>query len=177
MKSLDKLLKRVRLFSYLTLVVTIFFCVYSVLKLISVALYYAQARIDSTFLQNIIGYVDYGSFSLTSAHVWSDFVYALADIFSFGVVYKYLRGVLEEGTPFTHHSAKHVMYLGIKTMVLPIIAETIAVIIYVAFGEYSHYSTHMPISVSIIFGIVLLLVALLIRHGAELKEETEDDDD
>ncbi len=101
----------------------------------------------------------------------ADIVFAITNGILFFFVARYLKQEIKDGTPFTIEGANQVKNLGIKVIVMPIIALIIYGIIYACFNlsEYDNVSNGS----SIILGIALILVSLILRHGAELKEERQ----
>ena len=86
-------------------------------------------------------------------------------------VYRYFTAELKEGTPFTSAGADRVKQLGIITIVLSVISVCITDFIY----ERIHLSSWNMFddSGSVTPGICLLLLAMVIRYGAELEQKTK----
>lgn len=86
-----------------------------------------------------------------------------------GLTCSYLKKEQTDGTPFTVSGADTVRKLGIRFMVIPIITMIIVSVIAEAFdaGEISEVG-NMP---SVFTGIVLIVVSVIFRYGAELEEE------
>lgn len=101
----------------------------------------------------------------------ADFVFALTDGLLFFFTYRYLKQELEDGTPFTSAGAEQVKSLGIKTIVMPLVAAIISAVIYECFG-LSHPSDRGN-GTAVVLGIALILFSLVLRHGAELREGKE----
>ena len=85
----------------------------------------------------------------------------------------YFKNELDAGTPFTFEGAKEMMRLGIFAIVIPIVTNVIAGVVYsvmklvmkdVADYDFSAFS-------SIGVGIMFIIVGLICRHGAEISEE------
>ncbi len=97
-----------------------------------------------------------------------DFVRALTDGLLFLFAYRYFKQELADGTPFTMAGAQQVKSLGIKTIVMPIVAIIIAAVIYECFGvsRLGNWDN----STNLVLGIALILFSLILRHGAELRE-------
>lgn len=97
----------------------------------------------------------------------SDVVFALTDGILFLFAWNYFKAEQEDSTPFTHSGADKVRSLGIKTIVMPIVAVIISSVIYQCFRvepalEWSN-------DVSVVLGIVLILASMVFRYGAELE--------
>lgn len=101
----------------------------------------------------------------------TDAVFALTDAILFMFAHSYFKRELADGTPFTTEGADQIKSLGIKTIVLPLVAAIIGAVIYGCFdltrpGDWGN-------GASVVLGIALILFSLILRHGAELREEHE----
>lgn len=97
----------------------------------------------------------------------SDAVFALTDGILFLFAFLYFKEEQMEGTPFTQKGADKIKSLGIKTIVLPLVAVIVSAVVYGCFGlenadEWSNAST-------VVLGIMLILASLVFRYGAELE--------
>lgn len=72
------------------------------------------------------------------------------------------------GTPFTLAGAEQIKSLGIKTIVMPLVAAIISAVIYECFG-LAHPGDRGN-GTAVVLGIALILFSLVLRHGAELRE-------
>lgn len=97
-----------------------------------------------------------------------DFVPVLTDGLLFLFAYRYLKRELADGTPFTMTGADQVRNLGIKTIVMPLVAIIISAVIYECFG--AERPGNWDNDTEIVLGIALILFSLVLRHGAELRE-------
>lgn len=88
----------------------------------------------------------------------------------------YFKNELALGTPFTKDGAKELLRLGILTAVLPLVAQIAAVVcsrIICAVLDVSPVLTeslHTENDDSVILGIAFIVISLLCRYGAELRE-------
>lgn len=101
----------------------------------------------------------------------ADFVFALTDSFLFFFANRYFKQELADGTPFTLAGARQVKSLGIKTIVMPLVAVIISAVIYECFdltrpGDWGN-------GTAVVLGIALILFSLVLRYGAELREGKE----
>lgn len=103
--------------------------------------------------------------------LYGDFVLALTDGLLFLFAQRYFKQELADGTPFTMAGAEQVKSLGIKTIVMPIVAIVLAAVIYECFGVTRPVSWDNGSAV--VLGIALILFSLILRHGAELRESSE----
>ena len=92
----------------------------------------------------------------------------LTDGVLFLFAWQYLKAEEAAGTPFTVSGADTVKKLGIRIIVLPLVAVIISAVIYGCFG----LTPDVDISSGgcVITGGVLILVSLIFRYGAELEE-------
>ncbi|WP_418751394.1 hypothetical protein [Frisingicoccus sp.] len=101
----------------------------------------------------------------------ADFVFALTDGLLFFFTHRYLKQEQADGTPFTMAGADQVRNLGIKTIVMPLVAVTISAVIYECFGMI--HPSDRGNGTAVVLGIALILFSLVLRHGAELRKEKE----
>lgn len=97
----------------------------------------------------------------------ADFVFALTDGLLFFFAYRYFKQELADGTPFTAVGAKQMKNLGIKIIVMPLVAVIISAVIYECLnltrpGDWGN-------GTAVVLGVTLILFSLVLRHGAELK--------
>lgn len=94
-------------------------------------------------------------------------VMTLTDGVLFLFAWQYLKAEEAAGTPFTVSGADTVKKLGIRIIVLPLVAVIISAVIYGCFG----LTPDVDISSGgcVITGGVLILVSLIFRYGAELE--------
>ena len=65
--------------------------------------------------------------------------------------------------------------LGIKLIVMPIVAAVIAATIYASFGIVA--IAEPDNGASVVMGIALILVSLILRYGAELEQKNQGQED
>lgn len=111
------------------------------------------------------------------AKLLADTVFALTDGTLFAFVYRYLKAEQADGTPFTQTGAVKIRQLGISTIVMPIVATIISSVIYGCFQAVDTADSAIYAAVdhgddfpTLLVGVVLILVSLIIRYGAELEE-------
>ena len=110
-----------------------------------------------------------GAISLESAicALLSDVVLALTDGLLFLFAWRYFKTEQADGTPFTHSGADQIRSLGIKTIVMPLVAVIISAVIYSCFGMTN--APDWSNAVSVVMGIVLIMASLVFHYGAELE--------
>lgn len=97
----------------------------------------------------------------------SDSVFALTDGLLFLFAWRYFKTEQADGTPFTHSGADQIRSLGIKTIVMPLVAVIISTVIYRCFGMTN--APDWSNAVSVVLGIVLILASLVFHYGADLE--------
>lgn len=97
-------------------------------------------------------------------------VLILTDALLLTYAYKYLSQELKDGTPFTEAGSVMVRKLGIKLIVMPIVAIVIVATIYEIFGIDA---VERDNGASIVLGIALILVSLILNYGAELEQKNK----
>ncbi len=101
----------------------------------------------------------------------ADVVFSVTDGLLFFFAHRYFKQELEDGTPFTAAGAEQVKRLGIKSIVMPLVAVIISAVICGCFdltipGDWGN-------GASVALGIALILFSLVLRHGAELRESSK----
>lgn len=105
----------------------------------------------------------------------ADLVLALTDGFLFFFACRTFQQELADGTPFTPRCADQVRDLGIKTIVMPLVAVIISAVIYECFGLSRPGSWDN--GAAVVLGVALILFSLVLRHGAELFERWQEEGD
>ena len=88
----------------------------------------------------------------------------------------YFKRELEDGTPFTYGGAKQMLRLGIFGIAIPLAASIIDSVVYSIFVTINGNALSVVQSASdfdITFGITLIFLSLLCKHGAELAEKVQ----
>lgn len=96
------------------------------------------------------------------------FVPALTEGLLLLFAYRYFKQELADGTPFTMTGADQVRNLGVKIIVMPLVAIIIAAVIYQCFDVTR--PGNLDNGTSVVLGVALILFSLILRHGAELRE-------
>lgn len=90
----------------------------------------------------------------------------------------YFANELEDGTPFTYAGSKELLRLGILATAIPV---AISIIISVAFTITKIFWPMLSEeaiandSVSIVFGLMLIVLSIVFKHGAEIVEKMQND--
>ena len=107
---------------------------------------------------------------LTGTLLATDVSLLLSGIFMV-FVYRYFTAELKEGTPFTNAGADRIKQLGIIQIVLVVVSAAITDGIYEKMGlpEWNKFDDAGGIAL----GICLILIAMVVRYGAELEHRKQ----
>ena len=83
----------------------------------------------------------------------------------------YFRTEQADGTPFTKRGADEIRRLGIRTIVLPLVAAILAATVHGVFHLPANAGSDWNNAYSLTMGIALILASLVFRYGAELEEK------
>lgn len=83
--------------------------------------------------------------------------------------YRYFTAELKEGTPFTNAGADRIKQLGIMQIVFAVVSVAITDAIYekINLSEWNRFDD----AGGIMLGVGLILIAVLVRYGAELEHK------
>lgn len=173
MNNLTNLQKIIKVFKELSLVASILAFVSALFMLVSVGVWYGAGN---SVVRYIAELTKRTGFNETLSILWCDFVLCLTDGILFAFAYRYLSHELIDGTPFTERGAKEIRFLGIKTIVMPLVAVIICVVICGCLGTAA--PENISNGTSALFGIALIIISLVFAYGAELerKEDINEDD-
>lgn len=103
------------------------------------------------------------------------FISCLAEVILSNGAVKYFKFELAEGTPFTFAGAKKLKKLGILNIVLSVVCAIIATfVVEIVFNRsvlFGSDSVNINYYSSIGVGIMMLIFALIFKHGAEIVEK------
>ena len=173
MKSLQTIQKTCKIFQTLTKIVMILCFVGSgllLLGLICGIVISSAGAVVSGGVETLYKLTASASFYEMIGTLLAEFVLVLTDALLFTYAYKYLSQELKDGTPFTETGAIMVRKLGIKLIVMPIVAVVIAATIYASFGIDAAEPDN---GASVVMGIALILVSMILRYGAELEQRNK----
>ncbi len=85
--------------------------------------------------------------------------------------YRYFTAELKEGTPFTNAGADRIKQLGIVMIVISLVSSFVMDGIYHVFHLAEEWNRYDDTG-SIALGICLILLAMVVRYGAELEQKT-----
>ena len=173
MKTLESIQKTCKVFKTLAEIAMIVSFIGAGITLIGL-LYGVAWRSGSVMgisMENVLRLTQEAGLEQMIGTLLADFVFALTDGLLFFFAYRYLKQELADGTPFTVAGAEQIKSLGIKTIVMPLVAIVIAAVIDECLG--SAHSGDWGNGAAVVLGIALILFSLVLRYGAELQEENE----
>lgn len=171
MSNLEKIQKGMKEFQILSKIILVFACVGVALASIGATLVAADVlNMENQFLhflsvtaemskEQMIGILTAAAVSLLFGGIPTAFAY------------RYFTAELKEGTPFTTAGADSIKQLGIMGIALPVISMWIIDGIYENIGleQWNRFDD----AGSITIGICLILLAMVIRYGAELEQKNK----
>lgn len=98
-------------------------------------------------------------------------IMALTDGTLLAFAYGYFKAEQADGTPFTHSGADQIKRLGIRTIVLPLVAVIVIAVVFAVFDVPQPAGSDWSNLSSVSTGIVLILAGILFRYGADLEEK------
>lgn len=168
MKSLITIQKTFKIFKTLSMIAMIISFIAAgtaLLGLLCVIEWQSEGMLG--FGESVMAFIGTTSLEPAICVLLSDAVFALTDGFLCLFAWNYFKTELTDGTPFTHNGADKVRSLGIKAIVMPIVAVIISVVIYACFDITNTPDWSNAVSVEL--GIVLILASLVFHYGAELE--------
>lgn len=174
MGSLDKIQKIIKVFHILAKIAMIFAYVASGLLFVSAILLANNTsfQLIADTAQTLLPAADRDQ---TVSELLCDFVVCLTDGLLLTFTQFYLKHELADGTPFTNKGANEIRGLGIRIIILPLVAIGIISAICAAFN--AELPETMSNELSISFGITLIIISLIFRYGAELESKVKGNDD
>lgn len=175
MKTLETIQKTYKVFHILAKIAMILSFVWAGLSAAGVVfclIWHMAGEMPGGFVETIWS-AQYDDALKVSGLLISDFVFGVTDGLLFYFAYRYLKQEQLDGTPFTEAGANQVKSLGIKTIVMPLVAVIISAVIYACFDLSQ--PEYLSNGVAVILGIALILVSLILRHGAEIRRENNND--
>lgn len=174
MKTLESIQKTYKVFDTLAKIAMILSFIWAGTILIGVLggiVWYTGGNIEGVPVEYALKQTQTGGALQMIGVLLGDFVPALTEGLLFLFAHRYFKQELADGTPFTMAGAEQVKSLGIKTIVMPLVAIIISAVIYECFsvtrpGNWDN-------GTAVVLGIALILFSLILRHGAELRDSRQ----
>ena len=177
MKSLQTIQKTCKVFQTLTKILMILCFVGAGLVLLGLVcgiVISGTGAVVSGGVETFYQLTESASFYEMTGTLLAEFVLTLTDALLCAYAYQYLSQELKDGTPFTETGAVMVRKLGIKLIVMPIVASVIAATVYALFGIQA---AGVDNGSGTILGIALILVSLILGYSAELEQKHRGQED
>ena len=175
MKSLQTIQKTFQVFKTLSRIGMVLSFVWAGLTVIGLLCGIAWFNGGTVVIQSrdaLLSLTQTGSLNQMMGILLSDLVFVLADGTLFLFAFRYFRQEQADGTPFTQSGAEQIKRLGIRTIVLPLVAAILSALFYELFSVPQAAAADWSNLSGITMGIVLILASLVFRYGAELEEKT-----
>lgn len=177
MNSLDTLQKTFRVFKIISKVAMILSFVWAgptVLGLLCGIAWYSGGSVIGASQETLQYLTAADSLDRMMGVLLSDLVFALTDGTLFLLAFRYFKQEQADGTPFTQEGAEQVKRLGIRTIVLPLVAVILSALFYEVFDVSQAALPDGSNLSSISLGIALILASLVFCYGAELEGKKRD---
>lgn len=172
MKSLQTIQKTFRVFQILTKIAMILSFVWAgltALGLLCGAVWYHGGIVVGADRQILYALTETGGLSEMIGVLLVDLILALTDGILLAFALRYFKAEQADGTPFTKQGADRILHLGIRTIVLPLVAAILSAVVSELFALPQAAVRDWGNLDSVTMGIVLILASLIFRYGAELE--------
>ena len=174
MKSLQTIQKTFRVFQNLTKIAMILSFVWAGLALLGMlcgAVWYGGGTVVGLGQAQLYSLTKTGGLIQMIAVLLTDAILALTDGTLLAFALRYFKAEQADGTPFTLRGADQVLHLGIRTIVLPLVAAIACAVICQLMGVPQNAVRDWGNLNSLTTGLVLILTSVIFRYGAELEQK------
>ena len=172
MKSLQTIQKTCKVFQILTKIAMILCFVGSgllLLGLICGIVISSTGAVIAGNMETLYRLTSSASFFEMVGSLLAEFVVTLTDALLFFHAWKYFSAEQADGTPFSRRGADMMKRLGILLIVLPAVSAILAWGICTIFSVPQVKAPDLGSEASIVLGIMLILVSVILRYGADLE--------
>ena len=172
MKSLQTIQKICKIFQTLTKIAMILCFVGSGLLLLGLICGIVIASTGAVIagnMETLYRLTSSASFFEMVGALLTEFMLTLTDAILFLHAYRYFSAEQADGTPFSHRGADLMKCLGITLIVLPAVAAILAGVLCGIFRLSQNIEIDLSNGTSLIMGIMLILVSVILRYGADLE--------
>lgn len=172
MKSLEMIQKTFRVFQILTKIAMILSFVWAGLALLGMlcgVVWYQGGSVIGADQALLYTLTETNGLTEMIGTLLVEIIAALTDGILLAFAYSYLKAEQADGTPFTHRGADQIKRLGIRTIVLPLVAVILMAVVCAGFALPQGVADTWSNDFSISLGIVLILASLIFRYGADLE--------
>lgn len=174
MKSLQTVQKTFRVFQVLTKIAMFLSFVWAglaVLGLLCAMVWYHGGTVVGAEQPMLYALTETGGLAEMTGVLLTDTIFALTDGILLALALSYFRAEQADGTPFTKRGAQKIRALGIRTIVLPLVAAILAAVVCAVFDLPLDAGGDWGNLTSVTMGIALILASLVFRYGADLEEK------
>ena len=178
MKSLQTIQKTCKVFQTLTKIAMILCFVGSgllLLGLICGIVIFSTGAVIAGNMETLYRLTSSASFFEMVGSLLAEIVVTLKDALLFFHAWKYFSAEQADGTPFSHRGADMMKRLGILLIVLPAVAAILVGVLHGIFDLSQIETADVGNGTSVMMGIMLILVSLILRYGAELTEGEDEE--
>ena len=176
MKSLQTIQKTCKVFQTLTKIAMIMCFVGSGLLLLGLVcgiVISSTGAVISGNMETLYRLTSSASFFEMIGTLLAEVVVTLTDALLFFHAWKYFSAEQADGTPFSHRGADLMKRLGILLIVLPAVATILVGVLHGTFDMLQIEAADVGNGTSVMMGIMLILVSLILRYGAEMEENRD----
>ncbi len=176
MKTLETIQKTSKVFYYIIQVFMYLTFVWAGINLVGVicCLIWNSTGVPSSYIEGHLLDPN-GGVVKTIGVLLAELVFGISDGFLLLHGTQYLKKELKDGTPFSKEGANELKSLGIKVILHTLVALIIVSIIYACFDL--SLEENLSNGAAMIVGLALILGSLVLRHGAELKENNNSENE
>lgn len=176
MKSLQIIQKTFRVFQTLSKIAMVLSFVWAglaALGLLCGVLWYSGGNVFGVNQELLYSLTVTGGLTEMIGVLLVDFILALTDGILLVFALRYFKAEQGDGTPFSHSGADLMKRLGILLIVLPAVATILVGILHGIFDMVQIEAADVGNGTSVMMGIMLILVSLILRYGAEMEENRD----
>ena len=176
MKSLQTIQKTFRVFQTLSKIAMVLSFVWAglaALGLICGIVISSTGAVIAGNMETLYRLTSSASFFEMVGSLLAEFVLTLTDALLFFHAWKYFSAEQADGTPFSHSGADLMKRLGILLIVLPAVATILVGVLHGIFDMPQIEAADVGNGTSVMMGIMLILVSLILRYGAEMEENRD----
>ena len=176
MKSLQIIQKTFRVFQTLSKIAMVLSFVWAglaALGLLCGVLWYSGGNVFGVNQELLYSLTVTGGLTEMIGVLLVDFILALTDGILLVFALRYFKAEQADGTPFSHSGADLMKRLGILLIVLPAVATILVGVLHGIFDMPQIEAADVGNETSVMMGIMLILVSLILRYGAEMEENRD----
>ena len=176
MKSLQTIQKTFRVFQTLSKIAMVLSFVWAglaALGLLCGVLWYSGGNVFGVNQELLYSLTVTGGLTEMIGVLLVDMILALTDGILLVFALRYFSAEQADGTPFSHSGADLMKRLGILLIVLPAVATILVGVLHGIFDMPQIEAADVGNGTSVMMGIMLILVSLILRYGAEMEENRD----